>query len=164
MGAKRNKYGNGRLADSVPVLLSRVMKRLRLVAALLAFTSALSGCKPTFKHNGSMSVAGGPFEPVSCHVLATCTGIELTDATGARLELTLAPQRLQAWQQIQGTPRVRFEPPAGRAAVDFGACGSLARSGEGYHEPKGRAASGRFSLSCSAEGTAQGDLEFSGCF
>ncbi len=126
--------------------------------------AAMSGCKPTFKQSGSIRVDGAPFQPIACHVLTRCQGIELINEVADRLELTLPPARLEAWRELKGTPGLRYLPGAGKTPVDLGTCGSLTLTGEGYHEPRGRAASGSISLSCSGAVTVRGDLEFSGCF
>lgn len=140
------------------------MNRFGRVVPVALFAWALSTCKPAFKHAGSISVDGESFQPEACHILSTCTGIALIGATGDRLELRLPAARVEAWRDTKGPPRVTFTPKTGKAATELAPCGLLVLTGEGYHEPKGRAASGHIHLSCSGDVTVQADLEFSGCF
>lgn len=138
------------------------MKSANLAVASLALLS-LSGCKPTFKQEGSLRLNEVPFDVKSCQVLAHTTGIELSDSSGTRIELYLPPQRLNAWESIQGAPVIIIEFPD-KSKVELSGCGSLTMAGEGYHEPRGRAASGRLSLACKGQASIDGTLSFSGCF
>lgn len=137
------------------------MSRL-LRAWPLALTALVCACAPTFKPTGSLTIDGASFTPVRCQVL-TRGGIELADARGARLELSLPPARLDAWKDISGNPTATYAPSGGTAVV-LGACGSLTLTGEGYHGSGKRAASGTMSLDCAGGVTVKGDLSFTGCF
>ena len=143
----------------------RMLKAYALVVILVAAAGAcLVGCAPKFESQGALSIGGAPFRPTVCHVLTSCTGIELSDGTGARLTLTLPPQRLDAFEDITGVPSLTFDPGAGKPPFAASACGSLTLTGEGYHGSGKRAASGRAELSCSGDSEVQGDLKFKGCF
>jgi len=128
----------------------------------LAWIAFACACQPTFEPAGSLSIDGATFTPTACRVL-TRGGIELSDASGARLELSLPPARLEAFKDLSGSPIARYTP-SGRSAVELGACGSLTLTGEGYHGSGKRAASGTTSLDCSGGVTLKGDLSFTGCF
>ena len=132
------------------------------LAALLVATSVV-GCKPKYEATGALSIGDAAFATTACHVRTDATGIELLDAAGSRVQLTLPPARLEAFREMQGTAEVRYEP-RGKPAVDLGRCGTLLLRGEGYHEPSRRAASGRLSLACSGNAAASGELSFAGCF
>lgn len=62
--------------------------------------------------------------------------IALTDASGARLELSLPPARLDAFRDLSGKPNATYTPSEGRA-VTLGACGSLTLTGEDITGPAG---------------------------
>lgn len=132
-------------------------------AVYLPLLVSLFGCEPKFKQTGSLTINGAPFQPTLCQVLVGATGIELSDAAGARLKLTLPPVTLEAFKEISGTPSASFEA-GGKAAVTSASCGTLKLRGEGYHATSKRAASGELSLSCAGSLTATGTLQFSGCF
>lgn len=117
-------------------------------------------CAPRFQSGGSLAVDGAAFAPATCHVHTGCATVELTDAGGNRLGLSIPPQRLDAWQSIGGTPEVAWTP-AGGARQALGTCGSLQLTGEGYHGSGKRAASGRVVLACPR---VSGALDFTGCF
>ena len=146
-------------------MASRRRPSLRALAELVVVASLCAACEPTFKpEGGSITIDGAAFRPTACHVLAGTTGgIALSDAAGVRLELTLPPTRLDAFQEVHATSRVRYQVP-GKPAVDLGACGELVLRGEGYHAQSKRAASGWMTLSCSGTATVKGDLTFAGCF
>lgn len=131
------------------------------VVALSCATLALA-CQPKFEPKGSLTIDGAAFSPTSCQVLSGHSSIELADAKGARLGLSLPPQNLNAFQDISGTPSASYTAPGGQT-VELGACGSLTLTGEGYHGSGKRAASGKMSLSCASPKVA-GELSFSGCF
>lgn len=134
---------------------------------LLALGCLLApGCQPTFEPapGGSLSIAAAAFQPTTCHVLETGTGIELLDATGRRLELTLPPAQLEAFREIRGVPTVNVRNGASAQNVEIGLCGSLALRGEGYHAPTKRAAGGHIQLSCVGTVPVRGQLDFEGCF
>lgn len=131
--------------------------RSLFIAAPLALS--LIACAPKFKSEGSLTVGGAPFAPASCRVMAESFGVELS-AGAARVELTLPPRNLNAFQEVNGTPHVRIAP-AGQAVRDLGSCGSLILKGEGYHGDGRRAVSGHVSLACP---DASGELDFTGCF
>jgi hypothetical protein len=135
--------------------------RTFLIASMIL---AAAGCKPTFEPTGTMSIGGAPFHPTACHVLTCETGVELIDPNRGRLELTLPPQPLKAWQTIGGGASARWIAGSNSAPVGLGACASLTMRGEGYHGSGRRAASGHASLSCTGAVAAAGTLDFSGCF
>jgi hypothetical protein len=139
------------------------MRSPRTTLAFLSLLVALVGCEPKFEPSGSLTIDGAPFQPTLCQVLAGETGIELTDAAGARLKLTLPPVTLEAFREIGGTPSATFEA-SGKAVVTSASCGTLKLRGEGYHGSGKRAASGALSLSCTGPLTATGTLSFTGCF
>lgn len=132
---------------------------LALVAALL-----LGGCEPDFVPTGTVTVDGVSFLPDDCRVLTCPTGIELRETGGGRLRLGLPPQRLDAFREISGRPTVSYFTRAGGPAREFGTCGSLTLTGEGYHGGGRRAASGRVTLDCSGPPRVTGSLSFTGCF
>ncbi|MEI7894113.1 MAG: hypothetical protein WCI05_13555 [Myxococcales bacterium] len=152
--------------DSGPdsVLDSGAAAMLLSNLAVLAL-AATAGCAPTFDAQGSLSINGEPFEPVSCRVLAgTKGGIELTDKRGARLSLALPPAHLNAWREISGVPQVSYDPGAGERPIDLGRCGSVTLRGEGYHGQGKRAANGHLELACSGAVSIKGELRWTGCF
>jgi hypothetical protein len=123
-----------------------------------------TGCKPRFEHTGNLTVGGTAFHPVGCHVRNSCTGIDLVDHDGRRLELTLPPQTLRAWESIGGTAHVRWISGPVASSIDLGPCGMLTLRGQGYHGDGKRAASGHLSLACASAPSAKGALDLSGCF
>jgi hypothetical protein len=127
---------------------------------ILALLGALSGCRPQFKPEGALTVAGAAFVPVRCRALGQELGVELATAEGAMLTLVLPWSRLDAFREVKGEPHLVFQP-VGAAAVEAERCGTLMLRGEGYHGEGKRAASGQLSLSCEA---GKGELSFSGCF
>jgi hypothetical protein len=141
----------------------RRFSRNTCIAIALLGTGAV-GCEPTFKPKGTLLIQDADFGPIACHVLVNDFGVSLENASGARLELTLPPARLDAWQSVDGVIRARFAPSSGALALDLGACGALKLTGEGYHGQRKRAASGQASLSCSGGVPVKGNFTFSGCF
>jgi len=121
-----------------------------------------AGCKPEFTSTGNLSIDGKPFVPKSCQVVGT--GVALTNADGARVQLKLPPARLDAFEDVSGSPSLTYTPSPGAAAIEVGACGSFTMTGEGYHGEGKRAASGRADLSCHAAVSVRGRLSFEGCF
>lgn len=143
---------------------TRYARDVRLLTfVLLALSSA--GCQPTFEPAGALTIGGAAFAPVGCQVLAPrATGIDLRDAQGRSLSLTLPPQILDAWRKIHGTPRATLALP-GQPPQELGPCGALMLEGEGYHGQGKRAASGSATLQCGTGETAvHGTLTFDGCF
>lgn len=127
------------------------------VVAMIALGASTSGCKPKYSGTGSISTEAGPFRPSACHLMgARATGIELVDDAGTRIEVTLPPSRLDYNQEIEGKASVAIGPRA------LGACATLKMRGEGYHDARGRAASGHVSFACGND--LRGDLDYAGCF
>ncbi len=158
-----------RCADPLCNEPGRTAPRRSSIAAvrcsLIVFALFVSACEPKFKAQGAFALEDAVFTPTACHVLAPrATGVELTDVTGARLELVLPPMTLEAFTELKGTPGAVLTT-SGEAPIDLGPCGTLTLKGEGYHGGGKRAASGSASLACSA-GSAHvmGTLTFSGCF
>lgn len=138
---------------------------MRLLPTGVLAALALTGCRPTFSAQGTLAVDGVPFGPTACRVLAPrATGVHLSDGAGWTLAIDLPPQRVDAWREVRGVPRVRSTPP-GKPTQEFGQCGELHLEGEGYHGAGKRAVRGRVELDCHGAGaTVQGLLNFSGCF
>jgi hypothetical protein len=131
-------------------------------AAVVAL-GLVGACRPTFEARASLMLDGATWQPRECHVQSRCTGIELVDDRQRRLELTIPPQTLFAWQQIGGAAQVRWLE-AGRPPVGLGACGSLTLRGQGYHGAGKRAASGQALVDCRGPVAVRGDIDFVGCF
>jgi hypothetical protein len=132
---------------------------LAVLAAPVLFGTA---CQPEFEPTGSLMVDSMRFEPTACHVL-TCGGIVLQNASGSRLELSIPPTRIDAFEDIATNPSAKWVAP-GKPAVELGPCGSMTLTGEGYHGSGKRAVSGRATLSCTKDVSVVGSLSFSGCF
>ncbi len=150
----------------MPLVSVAARSRSRCLVAASAFggLAALAcACAPKLASSGSLLIDGAPFSPATCHVFADRTAIELRDAEGARLELTLPPARLDFERQLSGTPDVLYTSKSG-ARASLGSCGSLTLTGEGYHGSGRRAASGVITLACAGEPKASGELKFQGCF
>jgi hypothetical protein len=166
----RNGKRNANTADGVRPTerdkLSSVNITIRLgsLALLGAAFVCLTSCKPEFTSTGSLSIDGKEFVPTSCRVLAPCTGIELTNAAGASVQLTLPPARLDAFEDVSGSASLSYMPGPGATAIEGGACGRLTMTGEGYHGGGKRAASGQATLACEAPVKVSGDIKFEGCF
>jgi hypothetical protein len=134
----------------------------RFVWSLALLTLAASACQPKFEPSGSLTIDSMRYEPTTCHVL-TSGGIVLQNATGSRLELSMPPARIDAFRDIDITPRAKWVVP-GKRPVELGPCGSMTLTGEGYHGSGKRAVSGRATLDCSGDVSVKGSLSFTGCF
>jgi hypothetical protein len=131
--------------------------------ALALIACAAGACEPSFKGTGSLTLDGSPFVPTACHRSSCGTGIVLSDAAGASLELKLPAQVLDAWREVSGPPEVSVQSSASKTTTELRSCGTLTLRGEGYHDGRGRAASGRLSLTCDSPLAVKGEYEFSGC-
>lgn len=134
----------------------REIRRAFLFAAL-----ACAACEPTFESRGALTIAGAPFDPTACRVLTAPPGVELRDASGARLEVTLPRARVDAFREAHGSAGALYRAAVDGRAVDLSGCATLSIRGEGYHASGRRALSGGATFACPR---ASGRVTFSGCF
>jgi hypothetical protein len=132
-----------------------------MVCTMLAIGAG--ACEPRFQGSGKLTIDGAVFVPTTCHRSSCGVGIELGDAAGARLQLVLPPQVLDAWSELSGQSEVKLQKSPGESMSELGTCGTLTMRGEGYHDQRGRAASGHVTVACASPTAVQGEYKFRGC-